>query len=143
MRLGSIPGLRVNRAKYGARSDPITSLPRGEKRAWVQCPCGRGTQDAVHFFHECAYTDAARAEALENARSALLSSDLPDVKLWSEMPPEWQNTHVLSHSRGPLQDVAETLVRSAGAKAWVRHAKLISAQWAAADSAHDSDSAPG
>ena len=60
LRMGSIPGLKANKIKRCSNTDPVHTMTQSEKKQWLQCPCGRGNQDAVHFFRECAQADAAR-----------------------------------------------------------------------------------
>ena len=50
MMMGSIPYLRANVLKWGKGFKGWTA---GDKGAWMQCPCGCGVQDALHFFLEC------------------------------------------------------------------------------------------
>ena len=127
LKLGSIPGLRANRLKHNHDSDTeVRNLPSQQSRSdWVQCPCGRGTQDAVHFFRECAYTDLARTEIVVKTQAALDEPRfLPDSHMWNQMTPDWKNNHVLSNER-VFQEETEQQVRAIGAEVWVRHTKDI------------------
>ena len=57
MMMGAIPHLRVNTAKMGTK---MRSWTQSDKDAWVSCPCGKGVQDAAHFFYACGKTQDIR-----------------------------------------------------------------------------------
>ena len=126
--MGAIPGLRANRVKRCPHSDPASKMTMAEKKEWVKCPCDQGIQDAVHFFQECAYTSKARVEAIMEATKALETLGGEDLATWNSWPWYAQNKHVLSQAQR-LSNKAETLVRSAAAKAWVTHTQILSEEW--------------
>ena len=94
MMMGAIPHLRVNVAKMGSG---MRGWSAEAKADWVQCPCGKGIQDAEHFFHACGKTQGIR-DAVDVGLCKLVEGKVPDhhAAIWAGLCPRARMEHALS-----------------------------------------------
>ena len=120
MLVGIIPHLRVNAVKW-------RSLPSGwdasKRQGWLQCPCGRGPQDAQHFWLECQFSNPTRSAVLARALQVLQIRHC-DVSFWETMPPLQRHLHLLGTST-MFDEGTEKVLRQETAKIWVSDAESI------------------
>ena len=101
------------------------------KEQWAQCPCGKGVQDGVHFFEECALMAPARAAVVEEVREALQREGMvQDMAVWAGLARlGGGGLAAMLGPRESLSPAGEVVARSAAAKVWVREAKVVSEQY--------------
>ena len=125
MMMGAIPHLRANTAKMGKG---MTSWSQAEKEAWVQCPCGKGVQDATHFFYECGKTQSIR-DSVDGKLCGLVHGkvSLHHQNIWVGMGARARMDHALSW-KGFLPARIEGRIRSCLASEWVQGAQEVCAE---------------
>ena len=123
--MGAIPHLRVNTAKMGKG---MVSWSRANKEVWVQCPCGKGVQDAAHFFYECDKTQGIR-DVVDAKMCSLVHGkvSLHHQGIWMGMGARARMDHALSW-KGFLSTKIEDRLRSCLAEEWVQGARKVCAE---------------
>jgi hypothetical protein len=138
MLMGAIPYLRANIAKWGKG---MASWTKDQKKEWVKCPCGKGTQDAVHFFLECEKTRHIR-EKVDGHLVEIVKEKAGErfKQQWLDMSEEERMLHVLSW-KGVFSLCVENEMRRCLAKEWVEDSIAVCKRlkFEAADLARDFD----
>ena len=123
--MGAIPHAKATEAKLCKAFQQVKDVDT--RQELLECDCGYGVQDSVHFWKECAFSEGVRqdleATAAPDVR-VILHGSPQDQGVWDVMTEEQKMVHAVS-AKLKMSPGLERRLRESVVPIWVEGAQKV------------------